>query len=325
MPTPTPAPAAPVRQNPQWWRTLFATFVLSIFLRAALGVPFLSTFLAVGIIYLMHVLMTELGTGFNNAVSWVRRAGNIALGVAIFLALRFLAAKVLGLYPVDTYTTLDDSGGLYWVLGGKNISSWILWEVMFAFVAGKLVVLWARGQDKWVGAIFVTSLIILSVQIAWPEVINALPKRKSVATAIVEEVSAHGIVGGGARGAWVVAFGPGKAKPTATTTPSVSPSGTEITDHIEGVTPVEIELFQTYGYTWVWKAEIKDGKEEPLRTKFPTGEVIDYGDGNCHPGPPAPGVGRFSYTFTDPRDEANGHVKFRIDRVPNALIPASCK
>ena len=95
------------------------------------------------------------------AWGWVRAAGNVAMGVIIFLTLRFLAAGVLGLYPIDTYGAMNDAGGLYGILPGHDVSKSDHVEIVFAMVAGQITVMWVKGTHKLpVRVVIVTSLLV---------------------------------------------------------------------------------------------------------------------------------------------------------------------
>src|SRR3989344_2815099 len=107
-------------QNPNWWRTIFASAMLAILLKAGLHVPFLTPFIALGIIFLTQVVFTEMRIGVDKTWAGMKLAGNMVMGVVIFLALRFLAAGVLGLYPIDTYGVINNSGGLQEILPGRD-------------------------------------------------------------------------------------------------------------------------------------------------------------------------------------------------------------
>ena len=182
----------------------FASILLAIFLRVGLGVPILTTFITVGIIYLTHVLWIELGTGIRTAWSGTRLVANLALGVVVFLALRYLFGGLIGLYPIDTFETINGSGGLYGILPSRDIPRAVMVEVLFAFVAGGLVVAWAQDRAKRVvNMIFVGSLAILSLQIALPKYTDTFPSRDEVSTTLVNK----GVVGATFKGVGALMFG----------------------------------------------------------------------------------------------------------------------
>jgi len=188
----------------KWVRPCFAGTVLAILLRIGLGIPILTTFVSLAIIYVMHLLMTEMGSGVQTALKLTKSAGNMLMGVVIFLALRFLAAKALGLYPASTYDQIDSSGGFRWILPGYDISSVILWEVMFAFVAGGLSVAWVKGQHrKIVVGIFAVSLLILSLQLAFPKYTATWASKDQTSRNLTE----HGVVGASVKAVCTLLFG----------------------------------------------------------------------------------------------------------------------
>lgn len=242
--------------NPNWIRTTIASLLLAILLRVGLGVPLLSTFIALGIIFITHIVMTEMGTGATTAWGWVKSMGNVAMGVVIFLALRFLAAKAMGLYPIETYGVINDSGGLQWILPGRDISSWILWEICFAMVAGQVTAMWVRGTHKLpVRMVIVGSLAILTLRIAYPRYIDSWATREEVSTTLID----HGVVGASAKGVWVLMFG--RPTPSAPT-----PAGRPVS--YAPATPIaECSANPTCSLHVGWDTKIKTG-DRPVLVKF---------------------------------------------------------
>jgi len=144
------------------------------------------------------------------------------MGLVVFLALRFLAAKALGLYPIETYGVINDSGGLRWILPGHDISSWILWEVCFAMVAGQVTAMWVKGTHRFpVRVVIVGSLAILTLRIAYPSYVDSWASREEVATTLIN----HGVVGSGVKGVWTLMFG----RPTPTPPQKSPANGVPIT------------------------------------------------------------------------------------------------
>ena len=189
--------------NPNWIRTGFIILFVAFLLRAGLGVPPTSTVVALGIIYLTHVLASEFGGAVKTVWTGFRGAVVMMMGVAIFLSLRLLAAKVLGLFPADSYAKVGDSGGFYWIFGGHDVSTMILWEVMFAFVAGKITWHWTQGRGKKVEALFVFSLFLLSAQIAYPEWVDSWSTRREISISLKD----RGVLGTAWRGVRMIAVG----------------------------------------------------------------------------------------------------------------------
>ena len=213
-----------MRNNPNWIRTIFASFMLAILLRVGLAIPFLTTFITLGIIYVMHVVLTEMGPGAETAWAWTKLAGNVGIGIVIFIALRFIGAQVVGLYPIDTYRALD-SGGLYGILPAHDVSKAVAFEILFAFVAGGLSVAWVKGKRGVVGAIFGISLAIVVLQAATPKYAATWPNRDQVSTNLIN----HGLVGAPLKGVWVAAFGTPEVKTNrASTNPATTPVHTPV-------------------------------------------------------------------------------------------------
>jgi hypothetical protein len=184
--------------------SLVAGIVLAILIKAMFSIPILTTIMVIGIIYLLNRQF-----GAQTAKNWTTTAARVIGGLVVFLALRLLAAKLLGLYPVDTYP----DGNLYWtILCGHDIKNTILWEICFAFIAGGLSVRWAQGKNRsMVGAIFGFSLLILSVQIALPEYAEAYPNKHEVSATLVN----NGVIGAGWEATKAFLFG-GQHQPSPT-------------------------------------------------------------------------------------------------------------
>ncbi|OGI76210.1 hypothetical protein A3C67_03270 [Candidatus Nomurabacteria bacterium RIFCSPHIGHO2_02_FULL_42_19] len=292
--------------NPNWIRATVASVLLAILLKVGVGIPFLTTFVALGIIYVTQIVFTELGSGVAIAWRGMRLTANVAMGIIIFLALRFLAAKTLGLYPADTYGNVDDSGGAYSILVGHDVSSVILWEVCFAFVAGGLAVAWANGKERRiVGTIFVVSLAILSIQIAFPKYVGTWPNRDTISTTLVD----NGVVGTSAKGAWAFMFG----KPAPPPPPNVVYSpvvGRAVAQEvvspprlINATTPVALSV----DYEFNLEANV------PIRIKYADGQEYIHQPGEkCQQAPTPRGLG--PKVFTDPKDPGKV-VSFRLYRL----------
>jgi hypothetical protein len=155
------------------------------FFFAVLPVPVSTGFTVILFLFALQYFQAKLTGGIATALKLGRIALNTALGLAIFLALRFLAAKSLGIYPAVTDEVLHNSGGLYLILFGKDISNWILWEMSFMFVAGGLTIAFVRGKGmaRWiVGTIFVVSLIALTIQVSFPKYSVTYPSKADLDT-----------------------------------------------------------------------------------------------------------------------------------------------
>lgn len=203
MASPTPPaapPARPTTPSVTITRVLLSAFGLALVLAIASKIPLLATLLVMGMI---------VYAGWKASWTANQLGIRIVLGVTIFVTLRFLAAKVLGLYPADTFNTLDNSGGIYWILVGHDVSTRILWEVAFAFVAGQITLDWVTGKSKLAKAFIVFGFVVMT----WYFL--------SQANSTVEN---EGIVGAGWKGVRVVLFGkPSPTAPQATYVPQPPP------------------------------------------------------------------------------------------------------
>ncbi len=198
-------------QNPNWIRTILASIALAILLKIGFAIPLMTSFVALGIIYLAQVVATEMRPGLDTAKGWLKFMGNAILGVVAFLALRLIATSLLGLPLAATYQKLEDSGGLYWTLFGADVSNVILWEILFAIVAGGLVALWVRGKGgKLVMAVFVIAFLVTSLQVRFPKSASAVSAEGAMWDAKLESrIKEKGALGAilpdtGAGGEWKV-------------------------------------------------------------------------------------------------------------------------
>lgn len=227
--------------NPNWIRTVIASILLAWLLKEGFEIPFFNTFVAIATIYVMNVVMTEMKTGVQTSWAWIKNAGKVAMGIIIFLALRFIIGWVIDLHPPETYRTVMDSPGrLKGILFGQNTPQAtmrvVMFEILFAFVAGGLTVAWAQGKKRGlVGGIFAVSLLIVSMQIALPTYAKTWPSREMVSTNLVE----HGVWGVTKGGIGGLLFGRDtKSSPL----PSTATSTTLLVLRYEGVTPCSTRI-----------------------------------------------------------------------------------
>ena len=205
-------------------------------------------------VYVMGVVkaqMAVVGTGVGAVWRWIKNSRNVLAGVAVFLVLRFLAGKVLGLYPIDTYGAIDSSKDPYGILLGKNTPEIILWEITFAMVAGQLTKMWVTGTNKTpVRVIIVIALFILTwrwiLPLALPELYSTLPSGSDVDKGLAKKSKSF--------------FSP---PPPSTNTPPATVATAKPVETLvlmyEGITPCSIDI--------QYRAKIRtDG--DPLLIKF---------------------------------------------------------
>lgn len=247
-----------------WITVGIASAILAILIKAVLHVPFTTMFVSVVTIYSMYVVLEKLGITpkkIETAWGWARKALNIGLVLVLCLVLRYIAAKVTNVYPSDTLAERGET--FHWLLRGHNMASTILWEIIFALLAGGLAVAYVYGKGRFlVTTILVVSFWILSLQMALPEYTKTLHNRHEVSTNFVK----HGTIGGPAVVLWEVAFGRSEPKPTpppaaeerARTNPPPAtrpvikvgkqPTLHRFSDYADGCVSLKIEVYDFYWY-----------------------------------------------------------------------------
>ncbi|MBP9748177.1 MAG: hypothetical protein KBD17_00920 [Candidatus Pacebacteria bacterium] len=209
MSAPAAAPAATAaaptaKHNPNWIRDVVTSFLLAIALRAGFEIPFISAFLAIVIVFLTQVLLTDLKVGFQASAKGLKFTARVIAGVVIFITIRYLLAEVVGFYPVDSKNLLGPAGGLQGLMGSRGISKVLMFEIVYAFVAGKLVANWVSEKDGGaVKLIFTTAFCFLFLQFVVPTYTNSFPSWGQVGQKLVD----RGLVGSAWDGAWTLAFG----------------------------------------------------------------------------------------------------------------------
>jgi hypothetical protein len=142
--------------------------------------------------YVLQLVETRFGAGIGVAKQWAMTGLRIAGALVIFLALRFLVGQWLRIYPVDTHQMWGTAGGVKGLFWGHAAESALIWELLFAFVAGGLVYLWSRGKArKLVAMVFVGSFIIVTLQLMFPMWAQTWPNRNDIDEALTKK----GLVG----------------------------------------------------------------------------------------------------------------------------------
>lgn len=289
-PAATPAPAPVVPQNPEWIRGILVSFALAIALRAGFGIPVMTGLMAIMIIFLSQVLLTDLKVGFQASLKGLKFTTNLIGGVVIFLAIRFLLSGVIGIYPIDSRDLLWSRGGLEGLAWSRDISIILLWEMVFAFVTGKLVANWVNDKDHgMVKLVFATAFSVLTLQLALPTYAKSFPSRDQVGQKLVD----RGILGGAWDGLKVVAFGKSATPTPSATQPSAAYAPTEPTLVLrrECITPCSADI--------QWPVQIwGDGPEFLVRFKG-IQNPVRYGRGK-HSAPEGVNVGETFFEAADP-------------------------
>lgn len=273
------------------------------------GLPFLRTFLAISIIYLLGVVRAERETreGIDTAWRLIERTLSMAMGIGIFLVMRYVAAVVVGIYPIDTYEALNSGGILKGILPGRGVPIPVAFEVLFAMVGGQVTYLWARAKNPHkmpVRIVIVVALLFVGLQKTVPNYTATLPTWQAVGTNLVQ----HGWLGASAKGARVLLFGQPTPKAQKTTaTSSVAPA-TQVAEErlvlvYEGITPCS---------TWIgYRAQIW-GSGPDFLVRFPgvTNPVL-YSRGH-YTAPDGVTFGETVFTAADPAKPVNIQVLRKI-------------
>lgn len=307
MSAPAAAPAATAaaptaKHNPNWIRDIAASFLLAIALRAGFEIPFISAFLAIVIVFLTQVLLTDLKVGFQASTKGLKFTARVMGGVLIFITIRYLIAEVMGVYPVDSRNLLGTAKGLQGLVWSRDISKILMFEVVFAFVAGKLVANWVSEKDGGaVKLIFTTAFCILFLQFVVPTYTNSFPSWDQVG----QKLEDRGLIGGGLDGLRTLAFGKSATPaPTPVSPPSPSaPLRKVLIPEFEGFTPVNYDID--------WEFHI-DTDGDPILMKFPgVPEPVRY-SGKGEMPTPSRETGKTHITSGLP---SNQPVRVRISRV----------
>ncbi len=184
--TPTPAP----RQT-NWWRIAFVAIAFAIAIRIAFHVPITVSVTAIAVAVMAQALYNLLPQEFALLRKWLGVAIGCIVGVSIFLILRYIAAKYLGIYPIQTVSAIRQAHGLKGIAGGTNVPSPVLFEVLFAIVFGGLAIAWVKGHRFLVSAIFLLALIVVTLEVSFKEYHDTFMNRDETA----HELATKGVVG----------------------------------------------------------------------------------------------------------------------------------
>ena len=174
--------------NPNLVRTIFVSIALSFALSVGFSIPFTSTLTAFWIIYLVQIASVELAGGIAIARTWWTTIGRVTMALALFVGLRLIAAKFLGFYGVDAYGNIIRSGGIPGVIAGREPATNVMFEMLFAGIAGYVV---AKRGSKWaqmiIGTIAVLAFVAVIVEGAYPEYHATWYTRHQISVALAKK------------------------------------------------------------------------------------------------------------------------------------------
>jgi len=172
----------------------FIAVVAAAIIRMLLPVPVTTGFAILMFFFMLQLVETRFGVGIGVAKRWATTALRIAGALVIFIALRFLVGQWLRIYPTDTHQMWGNAGGIKGLFWGHAAEQALVWELLFAFVAGGLVYLWSRGRArKLVAMAFVGSLIIVTGQLVFPMYAATWPNRYDIDQALTQNGGITGL------------------------------------------------------------------------------------------------------------------------------------
>jgi hypothetical protein len=165
--------------------------MFALVLRIGFHIPIKATVVAIATIFLAEILQDLMPDHFATAKRWLKIGLGVITGVVLFIILRFLAAKFLGIYPSDTYAALNSHGGLEGIAKGHDVPSAVVFEVLFAFIFGCLAFAWVKGHRTAVIVIFCIAMVPVTVELALKEYYDTFMSREETAHALATK----GVVG----------------------------------------------------------------------------------------------------------------------------------
>lgn len=170
---------------------LLIALATALVVRLLLPVPVATAFGIIAFVFLLQVIESRFGSGLKTFKQWMAAIGRALAAVVIFLTLRLLAGQLLGseLYPINAWNNWSAAGGVKGIFWGTGlISKLVLWEMLFAFVAGGLMFVWSRGKyRKLVVTIFIIAFLVVAAQVALPRYAATWLKREDIDKALAQK------------------------------------------------------------------------------------------------------------------------------------------
>jgi hypothetical protein len=195
-----------MKNNPNWRRSIVSCVLVAALSKAVFDLPFFKVFFALLLIYATQVLLAEkeMKDGVEKIWTWLSEKLPMALkGFALFLVLRIIVGAVLGLPPIESYQAWK-SGGARGLLTGLNTSEVLLFEVLFACVAGGLTSAYVHKSARVIiNVTLIVALAVVMFRRGLPGYTASLPNQEEVEVTMKR----HGSIGGSLVHVWGVAFG----------------------------------------------------------------------------------------------------------------------
>ncbi len=147
------------------------------------------------LIFMMQIIEDRYASGLSETRRLVLKTIRVGGAVVLFLTLRFLVGQALSLYPSESRILWNRSWGAFDLFWGKAAPIVLIWEILFAIVAGKLMLLWEQKKRGWTGlvnTIFVVSLAIATMQIVFPKTWATVPSLNNWDTDVATTVTTNG-------------------------------------------------------------------------------------------------------------------------------------
>lgn len=111
---------------------LIAAFIL----RWLLPIPVLTTVAILMALLVIQILNEKFGGGLKIATDWAKYGLSAGAALLLYLLLRTVVGKMLGIYPNDSWAGYDRAEGVigfFWQKNADDIT--LVWEIIFAVVA----------------------------------------------------------------------------------------------------------------------------------------------------------------------------------------------
>ena len=182
-------------------RIIIAGILLAVMLKNGLPIKGLWAVLTfIFALIFLNVVRKNIGEdGIKNAWGWTKKAGEISIGIAIFLILLLLGSILEELLAPNRPEKLS-----------------LAWNAIVLLFSCGLAVASVTGNRWWIGIMLTIALSVLTVQLGFPTYAKTWPNEKTVSTNYLKK---YGIILGPALLLWHGAVGMPEPTPPPPTNP----------------------------------------------------------------------------------------------------------